>query len=152
MTELLLYCSYCALFREGVGGVGFEDPGAGGADGVFVFKPEEAEVVDALGEVGFDDDVARDHASGDEGEIGTVVTVASQFRDGSDGGDVGRARDRVRTEKVVGGTQRVFGPDDVGECFVKEVHAGAEFRDLGGASPCAEAGRDAEGGLSLIHI
>src|SRR5437868_10184547 len=75
-----------------------------GHDGL-ILKPEESEVVDALGEVRFDDDVSGNHSARDVSIVGAIVTVCLGLRDRTDASDIRGAGYRVRAENVVDGTK-----------------------------------------------
>src|SRR3954468_14133715 len=67
------------LINQGIRSVGGEYPPAGDVDHVFVFEPEKTEVVNTLREVGLNDDVTRNHASGNERIVRAIVPVGFQL-------------------------------------------------------------------------
>src|SRR5208283_2106105 len=145
------------LLNQRIGRVGCQNPPAGDVNHVFVLEPEESEVVYALREIGFDDDVAGNHAARNEGVVGTVVSVGLQLRNRPDGGHIRRARYRMRAQHVVGGAEGVVRANDLRECFVQKIHPDAEIGYGDRIAPSAQARRYTERsgrkfGVQLNHI
>src|ERR1035441_8737385 len=70
-----------SLLDQRVGRIRREYPLGGDADGVLVLKPQEPEVVDALQKIRLDEDVARNHAAGDERSVGAIVSIGFHLGD-----------------------------------------------------------------------
>src|SRR3954462_13592453 len=67
------------LVNQGIRSVGRQYPPAGDVDHVFVFEPEKTDVVNTLREVGLNDDVTRNHTTGNERIVGAIVPVRFQL-------------------------------------------------------------------------
>src|ERR1035441_5162308 len=104
---------YLTLLDQRIGCVSRQNPPAGDVNHVFVFEPEKAKVVDALRKIRFDNDIARYHTAGNEGAVSTIVPVGFYFRSGANRGHIRGARDRMSTQHVVGGAERVVRTNDL---------------------------------------
>src|SRR5947209_14269051 len=136
--------SWRGFFCDRVGGVAGDDPTCRPGDYGFMLEPEESEVVDALGEVRLDDDVARNHCARNVRVVGAVVAICPRCRDRTDAGYVGSAGYRVRSEDVIDRAESVFGAYKIRKGLVQEIHPRGHVYYAAGSAPCPEARGHAE--------